>query len=88
MEAALSYTMVSAVLGVVASVALVGMTAAVMYLSYWWALHYGFISLNENGKVSLKSKNLPPGSMGLPSIGQSLVWKKNPELFYESRFKR
>ncbi|CAM6102193.1 unnamed protein product [Calypogeia fissa] len=84
-------SMVSSLLWLLATVAMTVTTAAVLagvtYLSYWWALHNGLISLNENGKLTLKSKDVPPGSMGLPLIGQTLAWKKNPDEFYDSHWK-
>ncbi|CAM6103733.1 unnamed protein product [Calypogeia fissa] len=84
-------SMVSSLLWLLATVVMTVTTAAVLaavtYLSYWWALHNGLISLNENGKLTLKSKDVPPGSMGLPLIGQTLAWRKNPDEFYDSHWK-
>ncbi|CAM6098659.1 unnamed protein product [Calypogeia fissa] len=80
--------MVSALLWLMASAAMAGTTAVVMYLSYWGALLYGFISLDENGRPTLKPKNLPPGSMGVPMIGETLGWLRNQVDFWNMRWTR
>ncbi|CAM6085110.1 unnamed protein product [Calypogeia fissa] len=87
MEATVTATMVCAG-QLLTSLAMAGTTVVVMYFSYWWALHYGFISLNANGRPTLKPKNLPPGSMGLPLIGETLAWIKNQAEFFDSRWQR
>lgn len=88
MEATFVATNAPGILWLIASVAMAVTTAVVMYVSYWGALHYGFISLNEHGQLTLKPLNLPPGRMGLPIIGESIPYVKNTDQFCNSRRKR